>query len=363
MNNKVILFKALAVAVLLQYCTATEQNHFTKIEPDSTFNQLFTRSGGGFTGGDGTYSVLLPDGRTVWIFGDTFLGTVKEDSTRDKMEPIYIRNSFVVQNGEELVTITSGTKKKRTTLISPPEGISLNIPEDSVWYWPGDGLIEDGSLKLFVSKFHQFGEGMWDFAWLGGAVATFSLPDLTQTDLDTIPSFKLNGIHFGHAIIEDDVHTYIYGLRKGKAYGARAKKGEITGSWQYYSSGNWIDEAEKATPVLDVTASEQFSVLYHKNSFYLISQLGELSPEVWAFKSDKPYGWQKENGKRIYSINLPFNNPNLFVYNALVHPQFIDEQGRILLSYNTNSHRLQDHFDNAHIYKPRFVRIPLKILE
>ena len=44
--------------------------------PDTYFTNLFIRDCCGFTGGDGTYSVLLPDGRTVWIFGDTFLGTV-----------------------------------------------------------------------------------------------------------------------------------------------------------------------------------------------------------------------------------------------------------------------------------------------
>ena len=39
------------------------------------FNQLFTRFSE-WTGGDATYSVPLPDGRVLWMFGDSFIGTV-----------------------------------------------------------------------------------------------------------------------------------------------------------------------------------------------------------------------------------------------------------------------------------------------
>ena len=40
---------------------------------------MFQRpSGHGWTGGDGAYSVSLPAGRTLWLFGDSVLGTVRE---------------------------------------------------------------------------------------------------------------------------------------------------------------------------------------------------------------------------------------------------------------------------------------------
>ena len=55
--------------------------------PDPRFNRQFTRLGDGWTGADGTYSVALPDGRTVWMFGDTFLGRVNPDRSRPADTP------------------------------------------------------------------------------------------------------------------------------------------------------------------------------------------------------------------------------------------------------------------------------------
>ena len=50
--------------------------------PDRFYNDLFTRRNGGWTGGDGTRSVALPDGRILWLFGDTFLGTIRPERSR-----------------------------------------------------------------------------------------------------------------------------------------------------------------------------------------------------------------------------------------------------------------------------------------
>jgi len=55
--------------------------------PDEAFGQLFVRFGDGWTGGDGTSSVPLPDGRTLWMFGDTFLGQVNPDRSRPPDSP------------------------------------------------------------------------------------------------------------------------------------------------------------------------------------------------------------------------------------------------------------------------------------
>lgn len=331
-------------------------------EFDSAFYELFSWPEGGFTGGDGTYSVLLPDGRTVWIFGDSFIGEVNPDSTRIKKDPMYVRNAFIVQDGSEMKTKYRGTPDDYQSLIIPDKVLNSGetVTEDSVWYWPGDGFIENGSLKIFLSEFRQFGPDMWDFEWTGTALVTFSLPSLTQKNIVEFSLDKTNGIHFGHAIYEADNYTYIYGLYEGKPYAARAVSGKIEGSWEYFSAGEWTDEIDKITPVLDVNGSEQFSVIKYSGSYFLMTQLGGFSNEIWAYKSDRPYSWKPENGKKIYTIELPFENENLFTYNALAHPQFVDKENRVLISYNTNSHRLQDHFDNAYIYRPRFIRVPLK---
>ena len=39
------------------------------------WDKMFTRYENGWTGADATYSVPLPDGRVLWMFGDTFIGS------------------------------------------------------------------------------------------------------------------------------------------------------------------------------------------------------------------------------------------------------------------------------------------------
>jgi hypothetical protein len=85
--------------------------------PDDGFNTLFrtygdsNRSLDDWTGGDTSNSVLLSDGRIVWIFSDTFLGAVNANLTRS--DPSFIHNSFVLQSGGGLVE-TLHDRKSRT---------------------------------------------------------------------------------------------------------------------------------------------------------------------------------------------------------------------------------------------------------
>ena len=55
---------------------------------------MFADATGGWTGGDATFSAPLPDGRTAWLFGDTFIGGLTTAGGRDKPFPD-IRNSLV----------------------------------------------------------------------------------------------------------------------------------------------------------------------------------------------------------------------------------------------------------------------------
>ena len=110
------------------------------VKRDQEFIDLFTRYGDGWTGADATYSILLPDGRTLWMFGDTFLGTVNPDRSR---QPIGLtRNTFVVQDGDELTTYVQ------------PDGKAFVKPEnDSWWYWPTDGIVYNDTLQILLYAF------------------------------------------------------------------------------------------------------------------------------------------------------------------------------------------------------------------
>lgn len=333
-----------------------------KVVIDSVFNELFSPNGDSFTGGDGVYSIQLPDERNVWIFGDSFLGNVTEDRKRLKTSPLYVRNCFVVQDGDQLTTRTQGKLEEFKSMMIPPEVADGSSGKDEIgiWYWPGDAFIEKEKLFVFNSKFIKTSEDMWGFQFSGTELVELSLPDLTQTSITRFDN--LNEIHFGHAVCATDSYTYMYGAKEKLPYVARAKKGAIYEKWEFFDGISWNNDAQEAIPILEKTGSEQFSVFEWKDQFVMIMQGDSLSQKIYSYTANAPEGpWG--NKQIIYETPIVANCKSCWTYNALGHPQFMEDD-MLLVSYNTNSMELKDHYDNADIYKPRFVRVPMeRILE
>ena len=334
-----------------------------KVVQDTFFTEMFNRDCCGYTGGDGTFSVLLPDGRTIWIFGDTFLGNVYPDNTRERTIPIFIRNSVVVQDGDSVITLHQGTKEHPVSFVVPPPEITGNkkVSEDSVWFWPCDGFVENNRFKLFLSGIMRADTGMWGFRWTGTWLATYSLPDIKEEVIIPIPYSQKNQVHYGNAILEERDYTYVYGGKDSKPHVARFASGDVTGPWEFFTGTGWSSDPAMSVPMTDIDVSEQFSVIKIKNKYVIITQTGAfLSPKIYSFVSDKPYGtWSQKT--LLYITPIPEGNKNLFTYNALAHPQFTKD-GELLISYNMNSMLLEDHFRDADIYRPRFIRVPLKMI-
>ena len=359
-------FKWSAIIILLAVISCGKKNQIelsinnNTVRFDSVFYQKFQMTKPGFTGGDGVYSVELQDGRSVWIFGDTFIGEVTPKQTREKTDPMYIRNCFVVQDNNNMTTVHKGKPEEFKSAMIPNEIETKNKSELDVWYWPGDGFEHKNTLNVFVSKFHQKTKDMWGFEYLETELVQFSLPDITEVNKVKIPYSNKNEIHFGHAVLETENHLYIYGLGKGKPYVARTKYENTNSNWEFYNGTNWVTDVNLAKPMVDFDGSEQFSVSKIENKYVYISQLGHLSKEVYSFVSTSPFGpWN--NKKLLFETPIDTNNKDLFTYNALAHPQFT-KNNELLISYNTNSMKLQDHFTNARIYKPRFMRVPLELI-
>jgi hypothetical protein len=311
--------------------------------PDPAFDALFARRGDGWTGGDGTYSVLLPDGRTVWLFGDSFLGTINSDGTRAP-GPL-IHNALVVQDGTSLTTLYTGTPDDPSAFFNPP------VPDE--WYWPGDGTVSGDHLYIFLSTFHQAAPGMWGFEYAGrDDLAILSLPDLTLARIVTVSQDP--GVIDGVAILETADTTYIYGVEKEFAHVARAAPGNLAGPWEYFDGTGWTPDPQRSARLLG-GVSNQFSVIAWQGRYRLITQQPVFSPQIVIYEADQPVGpW---HGARLV-YRTPESGERLFTYNAVAHPQFTQD-GELLISYNVNSFAFADLFADATVYRPRFIRVPL----
>lgn len=308
---------------------------------DSTYIALFTRSTG-WTGADATYSVDLKNGKTLWMFGDTFINQVSEDRSRPSFN--LINNSLVVQDGTTMTTYHGGTSGQPQAFAKPPEVGN--------WYWPGDGTIAYGKLYLFMHGFGTGGGGAWDF--FRTSVDLLTINPETMVIEGNQRLFEDPYISWGAALMEDDNYTYIYGVHSDdngkKLYVARSNA-DLTADWEYFTGTEWSTEPLNAASIF-TGVSEQFLVFKDGATYYFLTQDNFFGKEIYLYTSSAPEGVFGDE-RVVYCT--PETGGDIFTYNAFAHPHIYSDS--LLVSYNVNSFDYTDILDNADNYRPYFVRI------
>lgn len=308
---------------------------------DTFYIDMFTRSKG-WTGGDATYSIALPGGKNLWLFGDTFIDQVSPDRSRPSFR--LIRNSVVLQQGENFETIHGGTASTPDAFAKPPEA--------NDWYWPGDGTVANGKIYLFMHGFGTSGNGAWDF--YRTSVDLLTLNPETFVIEDSRRLFENPAISWGAAVMEDDDYTYVYGVLssngKKDLYVARTNS-DLSDPWAYFDGASWQQDPFLATSILS-DVSEQFAVFKDGDTYYLLTQHNLFGKEIYLFTSSSPAG-QFTDKRTIYCT--PETGGNIWTYNAFAHPQVYSDS--LLISYNVNSLDVDDLFKSADNYRPYFIRV------
>ena len=330
---------------------------------NSLFN-TYGNQGGHWTGADSTGSVALPDGRTAWLFSDTFLGTVNADYSRPTSTP-FIHNSIVVQNGTTLTTLTGGTASAPTSLVGA--GTDAN-PGDLGW-WVGDGMVNGSTLQVFYHHYKSGGSGVLNYVSLGAGIATFALPSLTLQSLvplDTNPQ-----IQWGNAVVDGrDGYTYIYGVESANntsyLHIARAPNGSVLGAagsptaaWTFWTDnatngvGGWSTNESDAVRVL-TGVGNGFSVKYLNGKFVLVTIDSDIkfSPSVLAYFATSPAG---PFVGQTWLYNAPESAGSQIVYDARLHTEQSCGGNNFVISYNVNTLNNADNYADARIYRPRFI--------
>jgi len=308
---------------------------------DTYLNDLFTRTTG-WTGGDATYSVKLPNGKHLWMFGDTFIDQVSIDGTRPTFK--LINNSLVVQDGDNLTTHHSGSLSQPKSFARPPE--------THRWYWPGDATVAKDTLYMFMQGFANDKGGAWDF--YRTSIDLLKMNPETLEIYKNIRVMETPVITLGSAILEDNDYTYLYGVKADgldkHLYVARSNS-TLNDPWKYYTGTSWSLDIQNASSLF-YNVSEQFSVFKDNDNYFLLTQHHIFGNEIKLFKSKSPTGpW--DSGKVIYCT--PETDGNIYTYNAFAHPEI--KQDSLVISYNVNSFNIMDLQKDANNYRPYFIRV------
>ena len=286
--------------------------------------------------GDIGASTRLPDGRIVWVFGDT----VRADGVR----PRVVANSMLVTTG----LCTSQVQTRDSGPVIPDRA-------DGTVHWPMSvATLERGGQTVLVvisARIRRGTSGAFDFTYLGSSATVFdatgdgaprldSQLDITPDDPDPTQ------VNWGSAMTVAGPWIYVYGTRlpSPDSFGrslhvARAPAAEARDrrTWEFWDGSRWTSTPEAAAPVLPAQGgvSQTLSVDVVDGRFVVVSKRdGDLGSTVYSWTSDSPTGpWTPRRG-----VRAQFQDPSgQLRYAPLAHPGIRLADGRLLISISRNT--------------------------
>lgn len=323
---------------------------------DHVFGKKIIQDNSGVTAGDGMYSIALPDGRSIFLMGDSYIGTVTNGarSTGDHM----YRNTYNIYDNGKTTALYAVNGGKSSAAVPP--GVTN---EGLKWYWPGHGYVVDNTLYIFQTLMYQGAEGAWGFMYETTRILEYSLPDIKLKKDTGIPYATPDNVHYGMAALNDGDYQYIYAQVDiendwdpvTEVYVARTTVQDMYSKWEFFNGSGWSANSSDAAAmagISSVAVSSQFNVIKLRNKYVLFTSAKNWnSRKVYTFVSDTPYGPWK-NKKLIYELP-ELAQSNWYSYNAMVHPQF-ERNGMILGSYCVNTDTFSEQFSNVASYRPIF---------
>ena len=165
--------RAIAVLLVMTGCTALPAQEKSAQpplpgKPAPEWDTIFARKKG-WTGADGCYSVELGDGRTLWLYSDTWVGTVAKGKHAEGSR--LVNNSIGIQPATpagkppkhgslEFFWGKPGKDGRPRAWIEPELALKADDPQAAgkSWYWLLDGCMispPGGGKKLLVFLMHM----------------------------------------------------------------------------------------------------------------------------------------------------------------------------------------------------------------
>src|SRR4051812_15336086 len=274
----------------------------------------------GWVGADGFHGIAHPDGRYLFLCGDTFHRGADGERWAT-------RQSAVVWNGTRLrETHPAGD-------LIPGLGTS--------WEWGGP-MVWDGPDIWCVSLRSEPISGGWGFRSLPRSLIQLSWPSWTG-EPTYIARWDLprGQVDWGASVARTASWLYIFGvvLPPGgyghQVYVARVRSNGLPdlSSWEFYTGDRWSGVPDDAAPVLSEHGpSGTFSVQFHAGLFYLTSKMdGDFGTQVSVWVAERVYGpWVR------HPIGIaPWRNERM-TYGVTAHPDLRTPDGKYVISVPCN---------------------------
>ena len=361
---------ALALAEWENKLTAADAPVVLKAEPAPEWDAKF---GGkeGWIGGDGVYSVVLGPQRVLFLFGDTLIGTVKDDK---RAGAALVNNTVAVLSGkgnDAALRFVAGKGKD-------DKAAAMFVPEDGKgWYWPQAGVRVGERLFVFLPHIEKTKDGgPFGFKQIGQGLATVENPD-DEPEKWRVKQHKVPFADYGpdrqrswgSALLADGDCLYVYGFDEVRGKGvlkrsltvARVPADKLTdfAAWRFRTADNWSDKPADAAPLADGLATE-FSVCRAPGGkgFVVVYTENGLGDRIVGRFAPAPEGpWS--DAVLLYKCPEMAKDKGVFSYAAKAHP-WASAENELIVSYCVNAWSFARLFREDQVYRPKFVRVQFK---
>ena len=308
------------------------------------------RSSSGWLGTDDAYSVPLGGDRTLWLFGDTFLGT------EDRASAAFVSNTVAIQTGLDPSTATLARWP-----LDASSGPVFGADEPGEWLWPLHGVRVDRGLLLFFMRVRSTRPDLASHAeaWAEeGSLGFFSVVGAAARwvdDADAPPSSwrpvpvalpPSPGV-LGTAVVVHGEHLYVYAYRDGDALLARWPLAAVPD----LSAPEWWP-----APVMHGVVTE-FTV-HADGARFVHTQVGDpLNAAVEVRTAPAPEGpWSPP--VPVY-VPPERGRPGVIAYAGKAHPELAGASptGGLVVTYASIALTRDATLADESVYWPRFARV------
>lgn len=344
------------------------QSQTQVVLPDFSYTQ-------GWLGADDAYSVPLGPHKSVWLFGDTFVG--------DPSTKLRNQSKTMVRNSIGISGCTHGDACSMRYFWQHPEAPKprsfFDTGTDDLWYWPLDGFLEGNTLYVALlavrNKPNAKPTDVFGFEIAGTKLAivrnVHASPEKWKPVIEQLTDAHLWA---GISIVRDANYLIWYtqvsgGEGQGFMTAMRIPTGKFepsTAAWEYLrNDGQWKQglPVDDAMHVIDQPISEM-SVRFHPaiHKWIALSIGPEFPSQRAVFRlSDSPAGpWSAPQTLFEFpemKAGTPGYDKDVFCYAVKEHTEFTET--KIAMTYACNSMSIEKVKANMQIYRPKVVILDL----
>lgn len=327
----------------------------------STYNDLFFRTSG-WTGGDGAASIPLSAQKILWLFGDSFNGTIADNKRTNTS--LKAHNTIAIQDGisPSAATLNYFFGAGSSSFFTPFSG--------SGFLWPMHGTMINDQLYIFFVQADTAAGGL-GFKLTNSVLVKVSNPldppaqwQSTQWQVPHALFSPTLQTVFGASVLQKDGYLYIFGTKTDNSINdrhlllARVKPDSIAGfsSWKFLDNGQWTSNFQNAQH-LNAKMGFEFSVSYfsQQHKFVLVNAPLGFAQNINVQSADSLSGsWSSP--VNVFQCPEPKSNSNVFCYAAKAHPE-LSSNNDLVITYVANSVVFSDVINDASLYWPRFISV------